>query len=217
MSQGGEVTFSIADAFDPADEVARWLTALALLASDHARFVVWTEGAADDPTRLLAERLQAAALHEAARHLTKPVQRRARVAAFLAALPAGARADAERVRGAVDAASEHYAGDGIERLRSVTHHYSDVYEGERGAKQVALEHALARVQGRATLPAAPASDPPAFDFADAVAAQLLTELDGDGDRALALGERLREAGLALQRFAHAAISAHVGGRPASTG
>jgi hypothetical protein len=81
------LSLSIADAFDPKDELARWLTVLAMASNDFWRFFEWMEAATDEPTRILAFRLEAAALYEAARHLTKPPTRWPRIAAFLSGLP----------------------------------------------------------------------------------------------------------------------------------
>lgn len=188
---------------------------LAMTSNDFWRFFAWMTDARDEPTRILAYRLEAAALYEAARHLTKPPTRWPRIAAFLSALPDDVRADRERVCGAIDPESRYYAGDWLERLRQVTFHYSDVHPGRSQAKKEEIEQALARViaqgiEGRITI-STDGFDDVRFEFADEVAVQWLPDVDRDeGTEQLDL---MRDAGLALARFAQRAIGAHLAALP----
>jgi hypothetical protein len=100
-------------AFDPEDEVARWLTVLAMESNDFWRLFEWMDGADDVATRILAFRLEAAALYEAALHLTETPTRWPNIEKFLATLPAPAQADKDQVCGAIDPDSPHYVGDWI--------------------------------------------------------------------------------------------------------
>jgi hypothetical protein len=216
MNEIGELTFSITDVFDPDDEVARWLTVLAMASNDFWRLFRWMDDAVDDPTRILAYRLATAALHEAASHLTETPRSWPRIEAFLSALPEDARADKDRVCGAGDPKSEHYVGKWIERHRNVTFHYAIVHQeraksGREELKQ-ALERASAqRIEGKITI-TNQSFGRVRFDFADEVAVQWLPDVDADegvGQHVL-----VREALLALARFAQHAIGAHLKTFPA---
>lgn len=215
MSDTRELTFSIAAVFDPSDELARWLTVLAMASNDFWRFFAWMDNATDEPTRILAFRLEAAALHEAARHLTKPPTRWPRIASFLAALPEVAQADRDRVCGAIDPQSEHYLGDWLTRHRNVTFHYADVHPDRSQAKQEEIELALTRaieqgIEGKIVI-ANENFGEVRFEFADEAAVQWLP--DADTDEGVGQIQALRDTCVALARFAQRAIGAHLAALP----
>lgn len=215
MSAQRDVTFSIGEVFDPANEVARWLTVLAMASNDFWRFFHWMEEAQDDATRILAYRLEAAALFEAARHLTKPPKQWPKIATFIAALPEEARVDRDRVCGAINPTSEYYVGDWLERLRHVTFHYADGAPAKSRAKKEEIEHALTRaiaqgIEGRIKIASDSFGDV-RFAFADEVAVQWLPDTNSeDGITQL---RSLSDVGIALAQFAQRAIGAHLATLP----
>jgi len=209
------LSFQIADVFDPSDELARWLTVLAMASNDFWRFFRWMEEASDGPTRILAFRLEAAALFEAARHLTKPPTQWPRIAKFLSRLPPDVLADRDRVRGTIDPKSEFYVGDWLERLRNVTFHYPDGHPAKSQAKKEEVEQAMARavaqgIEGKITIATGSFGDV-RFEFADEVAVQWLP--DGETSHGTSQIVLLREGGIALAKFAQRAIGAHLATLP----
>lgn len=215
MSSQRDLTFTIAEVFDPADEVARWLTVLAMASNDFWRFFHWMEQAQDDATRILAYRLEAAALFEAARHVMKPPKQWSKIAAFIAALPEEARVDRDRVCGAINPRSEYYVGDWMERLRHVTFHYADGDPAKSRAKKDEIEHALAQaiaqgIEGRIKIASDSFGDV-RFAFADEVAVQWLP--DTNSEDGIAQLRSLADVGIALAQFAQRAIGAHLATLP----
>jgi hypothetical protein len=211
MSDVREVTFSIADVFDPDDEVCRWLTVLAMASNDFWRMFAWMEEANDGATRVHACRLQAAALYEAASHLTAIPRQWPKIQAFLAALPAEAHTDKDHLCGAVDPDSDHYVGDWIKALRNVTFHYPvvDPRKAGVGTEEItnALKRAIAQDIGGKITVRDESFGSVRFDFADEVAVQWLPDVDHEVGVA-ELG-RMTEALLALARFVQRAVGAHL--------
>lgn len=183
MGDVREVTFSIAEVFDPDDEVCRWLTVLAMASNDFWRVFGWMEDAADDVTRVHACRLQAAALYEAASHLTATPRQWPRIQAFLAALPAEAHADKDHLCGAVDPGPRPLLGDWIKALRNVTFHYPvvDPRKAGVGTEEItnALKRAIAQDIGGKITVRGESLGSVRFDFADEVAVQWLPDIDHD--------------------------------------
>lgn len=210
-----EVRFPIANTFDPEDEVARWLTVLAMASNDFWRLLHWMEHAPDEGSRILAFRLEAGSLYEAARHLTETPTRWPKIQQFLAALPAQAQADKDRICGAVDPQSPHHVGSWIEDQRNVTFHYAIVHpaKAEAGQEEIkqALERAIAqKIEGKITITGERFGDV-RFNFADEVAVQWLPNVDTP--EGLAQLDVLREAGGSLARFVQVAIGAHLDALP----
>ncbi len=186
-----------------------------MASNDFWRVFKWMDEAEDASTRILAYRLWAAALYEAARHLEETPRRSSKVDAFLSGLPQEARADQNRLCGAFDRKSPHYVGAWIERHRNVTFHYAVVMKerADRGQEELkqALERAIAQgIPGTISTPK-DKFGAARFAFADEVAVQWLP----DGDTAQGRRElgSLQEAGLALARFAQRAIGAHLDALP----
>jgi hypothetical protein len=123
--------------------------------------------------------------------------------------------DKDRVCGAIDPQSEHYAGDWLDGLRNVTFHYAEGAPRKPQAKREEVEQALARViangiTGKITMATDSFGDV-RFEFADEVAMQWLPDIDTG--RGTAQTATLREAGIALARFARRAIGAHLASLP----
>lgn len=134
--------------------MARWLTVLALASNDFFRMFQWVEEATDAGTRVMAYRIQAAAIYEAASHLSDTLRRWPEARAFVEGLDPAAREEAERVQGAVDSASEHYLGDWIEPHRNVTFHYAEMHPQKAEHDQEEIKRALetaADIQGEIRL------------------------------------------------------------------
>jgi hypothetical protein len=206
-----QLRFPIAQAFDPNDEVARWLTVLAMASNDVWRLFEWMEQGGDQGTRVLAFRLEAAALYEAASHLIDTPTRRPAIQSFLAGLPGAAQAEKDRVCGAIDPKSPHYVGEWIKSHRNVTFHYAIVHPERAAAEQeeikLALERAIVQeIDGKITITGGGFGDV-RFDFADEVAVQWLPDVDTEEGQAQIAA--LREVVVALARFVQRAIGAHL--------
>jgi len=108
------VRFKIGEAFPAADPVARFVTVLAMMSNDWMR---------------LAKQMQSqqvSLLVEAAKFIRDAQKRFPELDAFVAALPARARKDRDRVVGAIDPTSKRYRGRWVEDLRNVTFHYPEM-------------------------------------------------------------------------------------------
>lgn len=97
-----ELRFRIGDAFPADDAVARWLSVLAMASNDFFRMFQWVDGAESEGPRLLAYRIQAAAIFEAASHLNETIRNVPEVRSFYAHLSVEAREVGDRVIAAVD-------------------------------------------------------------------------------------------------------------------
>jgi len=206
-----QMQFRIGDAFPADDPLARWLTVLAMASNDFFRMFHWLDGAETTGTELFAYRLQAAALFEAATHLSDTIRNVPEVKAFYGQLPDVARTLGDRVVGAVDPGSEHYLGEWAESHRNVTFHYPEMHpqKAEHGKEEIknALERAA---ELRGTITADDRFGSVRFEFADEVAVQFLPEATPGNAPEM---ERVRETGMALARFVQHAANAYLGRLP----
>jgi hypothetical protein len=211
---GQDLRFRIGEQFPADDAVARWLTVLAMASNDFFRMFRWVDCAESAGTRLLAFRIQAAAVFEAATHLSATVRRVPEVKSFYDYLPSEARDVGDRIRGAVDPGSEHYLGDWAEPHRNVIFHYPEMHpeKAQHGKEEIklALESA-ANMEGSITADGTFGSV--RFDFADEVAVQMVPEATPED--ALAL-ERVRDTGVALVTFVQHAANVYLKRLPAGS-
>jgi hypothetical protein len=185
-----------------------------MASNDFFRMFRWVECTETVGTQLLAFRIQAAAIFEAATHLADTLRLVPEVKAFADRLPPEANADRDRVLAAVDKTSEHYIGDWAEPHRNVTFHYPEMHPAKAEHGQAEIKQALERaadLQSSISYGESPITV--RFEFADEVAVQWLPEATPDNPGAV---EALREAGVALAKFAQRAIGAYLEELPEGT-
>jgi hypothetical protein len=207
MTGRTELRFQIGDAFPAEDPIARWLTGLAMASNDFFRMFRWVECAELVGTQVLAFRIQAAAIFEAATHLGDTLRLVPEVKAFVDRLPPDAANERDRVLAAVDKNSEHYIGDWAEPHRNVTFHYPEMHPAKAEHGQSEIQQALelaAHLRSSISYGESPITV--RFEFADEVAVQWLPEATPDDPAAV---EALRDAGVALAKFAQRAIGAYL--------
>jgi hypothetical protein len=169
-----------------------------MASNDFFRMFRWVESADSDGTRLLAHRIQAAAVFEAATHLGETLRRIPEVRAFFESLSEETKESGNRILKSVDPDSDLYIGDWVEPHRNVTFHYPEMHpqKAEHGKEEIkgALERA-ADVTGSITADETFGSV--RFDFADEVARCFLPEASPEDAITV---ERVRDTGLALVEF-----------------
>ena len=202
-----ELQFRIGDAF-PADKpLARWLTVLAMASNDVFRMFHWLDSAETVGAQLLAYRIQAAAVFEAALHLSETIRHVPEVKSFYEQLPDEAREVGDRVIAAVDRSSEHYIGEWAEPHRNVTFHYPEMHPAKAEHGQEEIKNALARAADlRGAISVDGTFGSLRFEFADEVAVQFLPE--GTPENAPAV-EAVRDTGMALATFVQHAANAYL--------
>jgi hypothetical protein len=211
---GEKLRFQIGDAFPADDPIARWLTVLAMASNDFFRMFRWVDHAEDAGEQLLAYRIQAAALFEAATHLSDTIRQEPSAKSFYDALPPEARKAGDRVLAAVDPKSEHYIGDWARPHRNVTYHYPAMNPAKAAAGKseikIALERA-AHLEGSITAEGTFGSV--RFDFADEVAVQFLPDATLENPATV---EAIRDTGASLATFVQHAANAYLGRLPEGT-
>jgi len=201
------LSFRIGEAFPADDPVARWLTVLAMASNDFFRMFRWVDCAETLGTRLLAFRIQAAAIFEAATNLREAIRLVPEVRSFCGSLVTEGREAADRIVAAVDKKSEHYIGDWAEPHRNLTFHYPKMHPkaAEHGNEEIktALKCA-ADLEGAIT--ADDSFGSVRFGFADEVALKFLPDATPEDAVALAA---VRDTGLALACFVQHAANAYL--------
>jgi hypothetical protein len=174
----------------------------------------WVNCAETTGTELLAYRIQAAAVFEAATHLSETIRHVPEVSEFYGRLSAEAKELGDRVVAAVDQRSEHYLGEWAEPHRNVTFHYPEMHPAKAEHGQEEIKKALERAADlRGTITANDTFGSVRFDFADEVAVQFLPEATPDDAKAV---ESVRDTGVALAYFVQHAANAYLGRLPKGT-
>lgn len=214
-----KVTFKIGEGFPADDPVARFITVLAMISNDWLRSIndlITLEDSTDldaGGRRVALFRQQAALHHEAASFIRSAKRRFPQVETFVSTLPVEAREEFDQVSGGVDPASPHYHGDWLANHRNVTFHYPEMHPEKAGHGQEEITEALqAAGDLESFIEAGDHFGSVRFSFADEVAAQWLPA-DDDLEEILV---KLREAALALARFAQRAAEAYLESRPPGT-
>ncbi len=208
------ITFKIDDAFPADNDVARFITVLAMASNDANRSIDRMGhlfDTAPNDSESLAEmwmlfRQQAAFYYEAARFVAGAISKYPdTVGTFVAALPSEARDELAKITGGVDPKSPHYVGDWIDKHRNMTFHYSSskIRPGLSAAVDVqsAIEINDDETHGSVR-----------YWFADEVTKRLVPDEEAMKEHL----PPLRESLTALIRFTQRAFVAYRATRPADT-
>jgi hypothetical protein len=216
------IKFNIGEAFPADDEVARFVTVLAMMSNDTNRAMAELVRLEDEKEpdldagarKMMFFRLQIALFYEAALFISNTRRHSTDVAHFLAKLPSDAQSDCEIVTGGIDPKSSHFVGQWLEDHRNVTFHYSKVHphaaahddeDAARALKQAAPLDGYVFVGDERALGSV------RFWFADEITRQWLPD-----DTDIAPIVALRNATLALVRFTQRAFGAYRATRPSKT-
>ncbi len=211
--------FRIGDAFPAADPVARFITVLAMISKDWTRStldLLALEDGSDDEAgrRLMLFRQQASLHHEAAAFMVDARRRFPQIAAFINGLPEIARDECEHVVGGIDPKSPHYHGDWLADHRKITFHYPELHPDKAAHGVEEIREALIKASDiESTITSGDAFGSVRFGFADDAAVQWLPDVETDARDILT---QLREAVMALARFAQRAAGAYLDARPEGT-
>jgi hypothetical protein len=206
----------IGEVFPANEPVARFVTVVAMMSNDWVRLMEDMLALADDTPDVSARRVmsfrQQAALHdEAARFIADARRRFPQIDAFIQTLDQDAQNECEQITGGIDPESAHYHGDWLVDHRNVTFHYPEMHPDKaKHGKEEITEAMKAASELEGTISFGQGMGSVRFGFADQIAVQWLPDVENEGH----LISTLREAVMALARFAQRAVGAYLESRPA---
>jgi hypothetical protein len=214
--------FKIGDGFPAKDPVARFISVLAMISNEWLRSIeelvsIEGGGAEEEGLRIAKFRYQASLHYEAAGFIADAKRRFSEIASFVDALDEHARRECEAVLAGADSKSPEYLGKWVERNRGVTFHFPEMHPQKAEHDKEEITQALQDAADiESTIEFGETFASVRFRFADQLAVQWLPDAEADRAEAEAALTNLREAALALARFAQRAARSYLESRPEGT-